>query len=130
MPSNWNLGLSILNLKKMQIYIPISKDVRGSQIMTTNYILDVRFLGAANISLIVYKTFMRFSLGKLTVGKSYTFFFFFWSHAFSQSNKTPIVFSVTSKLLKSYAETSGTETYQEVILEVTYRFSMEENIHL
>lgn len=61
----------------MQIYIPISKDVRGSQIMTTNYILDVRFLGAANISLIVYKTFMRFSLGKLTVGKSYTFFFFF-----------------------------------------------------
>lgn len=49
----------------MQMYILISKDAMGSQIMTTNYIPDTRFLAAANVSLIVYKTFMRFSLGKL-----------------------------------------------------------------
>lgn len=57
----------------MQMHILISKDAMGSQIMTTNYIPDVRFLADTNVSLIVYKTFTRFSLGKLTVLKSYPF---------------------------------------------------------
>lgn len=57
----------------MQTYILVSKDAMGSQIMTINYIPDIRFLAAANASLTVYKTFTRFSLGKLAVVKSYPF---------------------------------------------------------
>jgi len=70
---SFNLQLSILHLKKMQMYILTSKDVMGSQIMSTNYIPDVRFLAAANVSFIVYETYTIFSMGKLTVVKSYTF---------------------------------------------------------
>lgn len=71
---SFNLLLSILHLKKNANVYSHIKDAVGSQIMTTNYIPDVRFLAAANDSLTVYKTSTRFGLGKLTVVKSYPFF--------------------------------------------------------
>lgn len=51
--------------KKSQMYILISKDVVGSQIMTANYIPDVKFQQQMNIFI--------FSLGQLVVIKIYLF---------------------------------------------------------